>query len=315
MIVDSHVHIWADGWRPRWNQAHTLTNVARARGISADEAMRFVEKTWDPDGSGLIAEMDLIGLDKALVFRVDYGAVVPGEDSRVPIEEQNRLTSEVAKAHPDRLAWCASVDPRRPNAARFVKKAVTEWCARGLKLYCAGGYYPNDRLVYPIYEILQEHGVPVMYHVGPVATAPMLSKYAHPLHLEEVSLDFPELTIHAGHGGVGHSRGSFGWYQDMMAMGELHRNIVIDTALWQGMARRDPLRFYRYLRNAVDVLGAERVMYATDWTNPASPSNGWYLKMYQEVPEEVRAAGIDFSDEEKRLILGDNAARVYGLTS
>ena len=74
MIVDSHVHIWADGWRPRWNQAHTLTNVARARGISADEAMRFVEKTWDPDGSGLIAEMDLIGLDKALVFRVPITA-------------------------------------------------------------------------------------------------------------------------------------------------------------------------------------------------------------------------------------------------
>ena len=152
-----------------------------------------------------------------------------------------------------------------------------------------------------------------MFHVGPVATPPMLSKYAHPLHLEEVSIDFPALTIHAGHGGVGHCRGSFGWHQDMLASAEIHPNIVIDTALWQGMARRDPARFYRYLRNAVDVLGAERVMYATDWTNPMTPSNGWYLDMYRSVPEEHEAAGLGLSDEEKRLVLGGNVARLYGL--
>ena len=313
MIVDAHVHVWAEGWRPQWNQDHALANAARARGISLDEAHEFVRRTWDPDASGLIAEMDLIGLDRSLVFRVDYGAVVPGQDSAVPIEEQNRLTSEIAAAHPDRITWGASIDPRRPNSARFVRQAVSEWGARGLKLYCAGGYYPNDRIVYPIYEILEDVGVPVMFHVGPVATPPMLSKYAHPLHLEEVSIDFPGLTIHAGHGGAGHSRGSFGWYQDMLAIAEVHRNIVIDTALWQGMARRDPGRFYGYLRNAVDVLGPERVMYATDWTNPMTPSNGWYLDMYRNVPEEHESAGLGLSEEEKRLVLGGNAARLYGL--
>ncbi len=313
MIIDSHLHIWANGWRPAWNQNHILRNVARSRGISLEKARTFEEKTWDPQGTGLLEEMDLIGLDKGIVFRVDYGVVVPGEHTEVPIEEQNRLTSEIARRHPDRLVWCAGIDPRRPNAAGFVKKAITEWGAKGLKLYCAGGFYPNDRLVYPIYEILQQHQVPVMYHVGPVGTVPMLSKYAHPLHLEDVSSDFPDLIIHAGHGGVGHARQSFGWYQDMLAIAELHRNIVIDTALWQGMAQRDPLKFYGYLRNAVDVLGPDRVMYATDWTNPAAPSNGWYLKMFQEVPGEVKSKGINFSDDEKRAILGENAARIYGL--
>lgn len=313
MIIDSHVHIWAKGWRPPWNQNRILASVARNRGISMDEAMAFMERTWDPDGDGLLAEMNLTGVDKALVFRVDYGVVVPGEVSEVPFEEQNRLTSELVSKHPDRLAWCAGVDPRRPNAASFVKKAITEWGARGLKLYCAGGFYPNDRIVYPIYEVLQEYGVPAMFHVGPNALAPMLSKYTHPLHLEEVSIDFPDLTLHAGHGGVGHARHSFGWYQDMLAIAELHGNIVIDTAIWQGMAQRDPQRFYGYLRNAVDVLGADRVMYATDWANPAVPSNGWFLKMFQEIPEEVKEAGVDFSEDEKRAILGENAARIYKL--
>ena len=38
MIVDAHVHVWAEGWRPQWNQDHALANAARARGISLDEA-------------------------------------------------------------------------------------------------------------------------------------------------------------------------------------------------------------------------------------------------------------------------------------
>ncbi|MBI4497286.1 MAG: amidohydrolase [Chloroflexi bacterium] len=311
MIIDAHVHIWGEGWRTPWNEVASLHTLARTRGISPEEARQFVHETWDPDAKALLAVMDRAGVEKAVIFRVDYEFVVPGQGSAVPLEEQAQRTAATVQRHPDRLIWGAGVDPRRPNAVQYLERAITEWGARAVKLYPPAGFYPNDRMCYPIYEKLVERNIPVMFHIGPVGAMPMRSKFAHPLHLDDVAIDFPELRIHAGHGGVGAARASGGWWHEMLAVAELRRNIVIDIASWQLALEKRPVDFFRRLRDSIDVLGPDRILFGTDWTGPSAAPMGPYLTRLQQPPAEVQDAGIAPTEAEMALLLGRNAAAFY----
>src|SRR3989338_9928044 len=64
----------------------------------------------------------------------------------------------------------------------------------GIKLY--PGYqpiYPNDRRCHPIYRLALKYNVPVLFHSGDTFHPQSYLKYAHPLNLDDVAVDFPDL--------------------------------------------------------------------------------------------------------------------------
>lgn len=73
----------------------------------------------------------------------------------------------------------------------------------GIKLY--PGYqhfYPSDAVCRPIYELCKKYDMPVIFHSGDVFTPcePTAKvKYTHPLHIDEVATDFPDLKIVIAH--------------------------------------------------------------------------------------------------------------------
>ena len=307
MIIDAHLHLWDKKWLPEW--AWQLLDFLEAPrfGMTAEEFAQVRPESWDPSGDTYVEILDEVGVDRANIAVVDWGQVAGHDDADLPIEEINRLTYEAVKRHPDRLSMSVGVDPRRGNALKVLERGVKEWGARALKLYSNAGWYANDKIAYPLYEKCVEYGIPVNFHTGPLG-GPFKSKYSSATVIEEVAADFPELTVYATHSGHGQ-------FMDMIAVAAAHHNILVDFASWwRWILHPRPIRFYKVLRYAMDMLPG-RVLFASDWTGHRRVEN--YARMvrtYTHVPGWVaKEYGIEFTQEEMEDFLGNIAKRLLKL--
>lgn len=304
MIIDAHAHIWEENWLPQWFWNHMFE--AMSRFLGEEEARKRLASMWDGSGDTMVRGMDEAGIDKTMICCLDYGLTDHLGEAGISIEEQNRLHYEATRRHPDRLIFAVGVDPRRKNAVQIVERGVKEWGAKALKLYPPCGFYPNDRIVYPLYEKCLELGILVNYHTGPIF-GPLRSKYSQPIHLDDVATDFPELTILATH--TGH-----GSWQEMLSIARSNPNIICDLAGWQVWTIKHSLRFYETMRFIMDMLGPGRLIFASDHTGSSDPSPyvRW-LKVFTEIPDSVKEAGIEFTEQEMADYLGGTASRILHL--
>ena len=79
------------------------------------------------------------------------------KESTMGIWEQHLIHAEVAGQHPDRMITFACFDPRRANAVELLERAVVELGMVGLKIHPAAGFFPNEKMVYPMYEKAMEY--------------------------------------------------------------------------------------------------------------------------------------------------------------
>ncbi len=308
MIIDSHVHVWGSrDWLPEWSWNMLNSLQASRFGRTLEEMARYREKSLDPNGDSMVKNMHRVGVDKAMICVVDYGLVIDGEDSRLPIEEINYQHYEIVKSHPDKFYLAVGVDPRRPNALEIIETGVKEWGAKALKLYPAAGWYPNDTIVYPLYEKCVELGIPVNFHTGPMAS-PFRSKYTHPIHFDDVAVDFPELTLYCTHAG----HGSF---MEMIAIARSKFNIVCDLSGWLSWIRSgESLSFYKSWRYMMNMLGSNRLMFASDTTNLIDDIEyAAWVKAVTSIPEDIKKEGITFSDSEMEDFFSKTSKRVLNL--
>src|ERR1051326_280011 len=137
--------------------AHGLRSGAEG---SADYfAQKVWPEVWDPTGAKLVGAMDDAGVHACVVMPMDFGVAL-GE-ARLSIEEKNRRCTALASRYPGRVHSFVGVDPRRPGAIGLVRKAVTEWGARGIKLYPPTGFCADAPEYYPLYEEALNLGVPI----------------------------------------------------------------------------------------------------------------------------------------------------------
>jgi uncharacterized protein len=145
-------------------------------------------------------------------------------------------------AHPDRFSGVAAVDLRRPmEAVRELRRCVTELGFKALRVIpWLWELPPTDRRYYPLYAACVELGIPFCTQVG--HTGPLRpSEPGRPIpHIDQVALDFPELTIVCGHIG-------YPWTEEMVAVARKHENVYIDTSAYA--ARRYPPELVAYLHS------------------------------------------------------------------
>jgi predicted TIM-barrel fold metal-dependent hydrolase len=169
---------------------------------------------------------------------------------------------------------------------------------RGLKLY--PGYqpfYPNDAKWAPAYAFAAEHSIPVMIHTGDTYWAKGKLKYAHPLHVDEAAVDFPDVQFVICH--IGNP-----WIRDCMEVVYKNPNVHADISGLTLGAFED--RFEAFMRRQVQdmlIYGVEpdAVLFGTDW--PISS-----MESYIEFMEELA-----IPERDKRKILADNAIELFGL--
>jgi predicted TIM-barrel fold metal-dependent hydrolase len=158
---------------------------------------------------------------------MDHGFRV-GDVGVVSIEEMNYRSCEIAAGSGGRIVSFCGVDPRRRGAVELLRKAVEEWGAKGLKLYPTNGFYPDDaELCYPLYEVVMEFGLPVLLHQGHSGRG-QKSKFGHPMYVDAVAADYPELPLVLGHSGRWE-----GWSREAFAVAIYKTNVYLDLSLWQ----------------------------------------------------------------------------------
>jgi uncharacterized protein len=169
---------------------------------------------------------------------------------------------------------------------------------KGIKLY--PGYEPffvHDARLRVVYELAGEFGVPVMIHTGDTYNPRGRLKFSHPLQVDEVAVEFPDVTFVICH--LGNP-----WFVDAMEVIYKNENVVGDiSGLTLGHFEE---RFERFmlqrLREVVTFAGdPSSLLFGTDWPICAV---GSYIRL-------VRNLG--FPEEETEQILYKNTARVFKL--
>jgi predicted TIM-barrel fold metal-dependent hydrolase len=227
----------------------------------------------------------------AVVFTVDAEHATGTEP--VPNEE----VAEAAAANPDVLIPFASIDPFRGRAGvRQARRLVEECGVRGFKFHPnIQGFYPNDRMAYGLYEVIEETGTVALFHTGQTGIgagvpggAGIRLKYSNPLHVDDVAADFPQLKIILAHP-------SFPWQDEALAVATHKPGVHIDLSGWS------PKYFPPQLVQYANTLLQDKVLFGSDF--PVLTPDRW-LADFDKLPikESVRPK-----------ILKDNAARLLGL--
>ena len=83
---------------------------------------------------------------------------------RIPNEE----VAEAARENSDMMLAFASIDPHKGKmGVREARKLIEDGAIRGFKFHpTCQGFFPNDRLAYPLYEVIAEHRFPAIFHSG-----------------------------------------------------------------------------------------------------------------------------------------------------
>jgi len=175
--------------------------------------------------------------------------------------------------------------------------------AKGVKLHPGSShFFPNDRDLWPVYKRCVELNMPIIADSSLYEGAPkgIVYGYGQPKYFAEVLADFPQLTLVLAHlGGV--------FWDERVELSQHYPNVYFDTAHGFSAPDRASLHPGRDLAEADAVriirkVGVERVMFGSD---------SYYIN--DPVLQIEQILRLDLSEDEKRMILAENAKRILGI--
>ncbi|QHQ37282.1 amidohydrolase family protein [Algicella marina] len=209
----------------------------------------------------------------------------------------NDDVAQICAENDDILIPFASVDPWKGKmAVREARRLVAEYGIKGFKFHpTMQGFFPNDRMAYPLYEAIEEAGAIALFHTGQTGVGSgmpggmgMRLKFSNPMHVDDVAVDFPDLGIILAHP-------SFPWQEEALSVAQHKPNVYIDLSGWS------PKYFPDILIRYSNTLLKKKMLFGSDW--PAITPDRW-------LADFENAA---FRDEVRPLILKENARRLLNL--
>lgn len=230
----------------------------------------------------------------------DMAAVVFTVDARTNLGHEPNSIEEIAEGaarNNDVLIPFGSVDPLMgADAVSRAKMLAKDFGVKGFKFHPSlQAFDPSDREHYPLWEALQDLGVPALFHTGQNGIGAGLPGgggiklgYSNPLLLDPVAADFPGLQVIMAHPSVP-------WQEEAISIATHKANVWIDLSGWS------PKYFPSELVRAADTRLQDQVLFGTDY--PLIPPDKW-LNAFEALPlrEPVRPK-----------ILRENAMHLLGL--
>jgi predicted TIM-barrel fold metal-dependent hydrolase len=225
------------------------------------------------------------------MFTVDMEAATGSR--RIP----NQEIIDAARENSDMMIAFASIDPHKGKfGALEARRLIEEGGVKGFKFHpTLQGFFPNDRLAYPLYEVIAEHKLPAIFHSGHSGIGTGMRgggglrlKYSNPMYLDDVAADFPDMTIIIAHP-------SWPWQDEALSVCLHKNNVYIDLSGWS------PKYFPPQLVQYANTQLRHKMLFGSDF--PVLAPDRW-LKDFAE-------AG--FKPEVHELILKKNAIKVLKL--
>jgi predicted TIM-barrel fold metal-dependent hydrolase len=263
-----------------WGQHVTLRHVQDPIFDSLRRWTKGLVYNEAPSVSSTIAALDAAGIDRMLIsaWYAPNKVMISNEEVFDFVSQSN-----------GRLVGIGSVDITRPMLVmREIRQCVEKFGFKAIRvLPWLFQVPPTDRRFYPVYVACCELNIPFCTQIG--HTGPLMpSEVGRPIYLDQVALDFPNLTIIAGHIG-------YPWTDEAIAVATKHRNIYIDTSAYT--IRRYPTALIDYIRDN----GRKKVLFGTNYPmiTPVKALEG------------LDDLGLD--EHTRALFLGQNAVRVFHL--
>jgi predicted TIM-barrel fold metal-dependent hydrolase len=173
-------------------------------------------------------------------FRRDDALAIPiawdAENGAAGGVYSNEKLAALTRDFPDVfLPGWAMVDPwRGRKGLEEIEHAIKNLGLLGVKYQPpVQGFSPNDKQFYPIWDLLQSLGAPVLIHCGTTAIGAgepgglgFKLGHARPIpNIDDVAADFPNLNIVAAHPG-------WPWTEELIAVAIHKKNVSIDISGW-----------------------------------------------------------------------------------
>jgi predicted TIM-barrel fold metal-dependent hydrolase len=209
----------------------------------------------------LVADMDRAGVEKGLL-----------------VGASNNAIGKVHEQFPGRFFTLVTINPMDGmRGVKELERLVREQGAGGIRVSPLYTCIPaNDKRYYPLYAKCVELDVPVRIYTAMTYANDRPYEIAHPRHLDEICIDFPELRVIAGLGG-------WPWISDMVGLLRRHPNLYADTAAHRPKYLAQPgsgweqfLQFGNTLLQDKIMVGLSRYLFATSFEE--------LIKEYQDLP-------------------------------
>ncbi len=206
---------------------------------------------------------------------------------------RNQWSCDVAKEHPELIAY-VNLDPNM-SAQQIIDEIhdkVENHGASGIKMHPSNQrFYPADEPLLPVYQTALEMNLPVFFHAGEFHGAP---DYARPRGFVQVLDQFKELTVLLAHLGRG--------YEDEAAeLAAGYPNVYFDLSACISGTEASDTKGDDEAMDIINKIGVERIMFGSDYP--------WY----DPIRDARRIMSLPLTDDEKRLILSENAKRILNL--
>ena len=260
-VTDIHIHI-----QP-WRQMKPAVAEVMRRGKEA-HWQRLAALMDDPNA--LLEVMDGDGIWR--VGLINY----PSPDIMGFTDETNAFAARYAAAAPERLLPFGGVHPRFTKDPEGQVEELLRLGIRCLKIhpphqaYPANAYTMGLEALGRIYRRCEERGLSVMIHTGTSVFPGARSKYGHPMELDDVAIDFPDLTILMAHGGRPL------WMDEAFFILRRHRHVYLE------LSGIPPRRLLEYFPRVHEI--ADRVVWGTDWPSPGIRSMQDNLAQFLALP-------------------------------
>jgi predicted TIM-barrel fold metal-dependent hydrolase len=289
-IVDAHIHFYPEEVSAdpvKWGTEHrepwwTICVAPPGR--------KSVQGWASP--AVLLRDMDRAGVEKCVLLGWYW-------ENQETCDLQNRWFIDLVRAYPDRLLGFAAVQPMAKQLAlEGLERALDEGlCGVGEIFPQAQGFSFDDPYFKRILEFVIDRRVPVNLHVtDPVIRTTAVSKATPLPDLIQLAKDFPQAKLILAHWG-----GGLPFYELNAQVHQILQNVFYDCAA-------SPLLYdKRVFRTVIDLVGADRVLYGSDYPLLLYPRE-------QGVPEfkrflnDIVTAGLTSEEQEK--VLGKNLLRL-----
>jgi predicted TIM-barrel fold metal-dependent hydrolase len=283
MVIDIHVHVMP------WE----MLNPAAAAAMKATQPDHVLLRELSTNPSKLVAYMDARNIE--WLGLINYlSPEVMGYT-----EETNDFSASFAAHYPHRFIPFGGVDPRlTSDMAAYMDHLLGELRIKAIKihpphqLFNVNGYLfdPDLKSLVVVYEKCVEYDVPLMVHTGTSMFKGARNRFADPMPVDDVAVDFPDLKIIIAHAG----RPLFA--DTSFFLLRRHPNVSCDIS---SAPPTSLLRYFPWLERVVD-----KAMFGSDWPGPGVKDIGDNIQQF---------LSLDLSDEVKQKILRDNAIRVFNL--
>jgi len=231
---------------------------------------------WPQNPEAMLEDMDRCGVGLAIFSHL--GAIEALTPETLKAANDNSI--KAVREHPRRLRSYLVFHPHHFETSKQQMKRVLEPDSPfvGFKLHGAFHQYPADGTNYqPVFQFAHEHRLAVLFHVAGIGRDWNQS-------VGDVAVNFPGLNIILAHLAPG---------EDLLpGLMKGRPNLHVDTCLSTGRRRQ--------IERIASKIGPERMLFATD---------GAYNSVVTGV---AKIAFADVPEDEKRLIFGGNARRIFG---